>query len=270
MIAKTYSFGHLAKILGVSETTLSRWEANGKILKARRDHRGWRFYIESDFQKIFQSAGGRQFAPSFFSRIFNRLPLPYAIAGIGMLLLALNLFNLGQKVTYAYTNQTTTLFQTVNAGILDVVSASSSQAFAAVTVSFSAQSSSATLGGFRVEDARGSGAGWAVNLSGGDWKSGEEIEEMDYNGKGTDDDTGKLCLLVASGSILSNSGQSTSNITKGSLDCFSASTTSIDIYTAASSFGKGNYWIKEFTLEQYIPTSPTSGEYTTTIVLTIT
>ena len=199
----------------------------------------------------------------------RRIPVAYAVAGLAFLLITLNLFNLGQKVTQAFTNQTTTLFQTVNAGILDVVSASSSQAFGAVNYSFSAQSTTGNLGAFRVEDARGSGAGWVVNLSGNDWKSGEEIEEMDYNGLGSNDDTGKLCFLVSNGSILSNSGQDTTNITKGALDCFSASLTSIDIYTADSSYGKGNYWIKEFTLEQRIPTSPTSGEYTTTIVLTI-
>jgi len=201
--------------------------------------------------------------------LVKRIPLAYAVAAAFMLLMAFNLFGLGKKAIYAFTNQTTTLFQTVNAGILDVVSASSSQAFGAVNVSFSAQSTTGNLGAFRVEDARGSGAGWAVNLAGNDWKSGEEIEELDYNGLGLNDDTGKLCLVVASGSILSNSGQDTTNITKGALDCFSASLTSIDIYTADASFGKGNYWIKEFTLEQRIPTNPTSGEYTTTIVLTI-
>ncbi len=202
-------------------------------------------------------------------KLLGHLPLPYLIAGVGMMLMAFGLFNPGSNQSYAFTNQTATLFQTVNAGFLDIVSASSSQAFSAVTVSFSAQSTTGTLGGFRVEDARGSGAGWVVNLSGNDWKSGEEIAEMDYNGLGSNDDTGKLCLLVSLGSILSNSGQNTTNITKGTLDCFSASLTQIDVYTAASSFGKGNYWIKEFTLEQRVPTNPTSGGYTTTIVLTI-
>ena len=108
--------------------------------------------------------------------LVKRIPLAYAVAAAFMLLMAFNLFGLGKKAIYAFTNQTTTLFQTVNAGILDVVSASSSQAFGAVNVSFSAQSTTGNLGAFRVEDARGSGAGWAVNLAGNDWKSGEEIE----------------------------------------------------------------------------------------------
>ena len=78
-----------------------------------------------------------------------------------------------------------------------------------------------------------------------------------------------MCLVVASGAIQSIAGQGTTSITKGALDCFSASVSSIDIYTADSSFGKGDYWITDFSLQQYIPSNPTAQNLTTTVILTV-
>ena len=183
--------------------------------------------------------------------------------------MVINLIRLGGGGVWAYSNQTSTMFTTVSAGILDIVSASSSNSFTAVSVLFTSQSTTANLGAFRVSDARGSGAGWTVNLTGNDWKAGAEYMQLDYNGTGSNDNLGKMCFIVASGAIQSIAGQDTTSITKGGLDCFGADVSTIDVYTAAASFGKGDYWITDFTLSQYIPSNPTAQNLTTTIVLTV-
>ena len=42
----------VAEKLGVSPTTVARWEKVGKIRKSKRDWRGWRVYDESDVEQI--------------------------------------------------------------------------------------------------------------------------------------------------------------------------------------------------------------------------
>lgn len=194
-----------------------------------------------------------------------------SVIGIGavVLLMLYNLIHLGINAVVAYSNQTTTLFTTVSAGILDIVSASSSNSFTGTSVLFSSQSATANLGAFRVSDARGSGAGWGVNLAGNDWTAGTGIMQLDYNGTGATGNLGQMCLIATSGAISALSGgQGTTSITKGNTDCF-GNASPIDIYTAATSFGKGDYWVTDFTLSQYIPSNPTAQNLTTTIVLTV-
>lgn len=38
----------VAEIVGISAKTIVRWEKVGKVKKARRDWRGWRFYTDED------------------------------------------------------------------------------------------------------------------------------------------------------------------------------------------------------------------------------
>lgn len=49
---KIYRLVDLARRLDRDKTTLLRWEAEGKIPKARRDTRGWRYYTPEDFTLI--------------------------------------------------------------------------------------------------------------------------------------------------------------------------------------------------------------------------
>jgi DNA-binding transcriptional MerR regulator len=42
----------VAKILGVTPKTITRWEKTGKVKKSRRDWRGWRVYEEDDLLHI--------------------------------------------------------------------------------------------------------------------------------------------------------------------------------------------------------------------------
>jgi len=42
----------IAKILGVTPKTITRWEKTGKVRKSRRDWRGWRVYEKDDLVNI--------------------------------------------------------------------------------------------------------------------------------------------------------------------------------------------------------------------------
>jgi len=42
----------IAGRLGVTTKTIVRWEKSGKIGRAKRDWRGWRFYEKDDLKKL--------------------------------------------------------------------------------------------------------------------------------------------------------------------------------------------------------------------------
>ena len=42
----------IAKQLGVTTKTITRWEKAGKVKKAKRDWRGWRIYSDDDLQEL--------------------------------------------------------------------------------------------------------------------------------------------------------------------------------------------------------------------------
>lgn len=270
MLAGTYRLKDIVKQIDRDKSTLIRWEKQGLIPKAKRDSRGWRCYTQKEIKKIVKLAKETNYFQKSTDNSKVR-SLTYAGLAVAVLIMLFNLFNLGYQNILAYTNQTTTLYQTVTAGILDIVSASSSLSFdSSLNVSFSAQTATKTnFGAFRVSDARGSGAGWTVNLAGNDWKAGQDVMQLDYDGTGSNDNLGKLCVTnLASCSKTSIAGQDITNVTCGALDCFSATVSQIDLVTASTSYGKGDYWISDINLQQYIPSNPTATTYTTTIVLT--
>ncbi len=43
-----------AKMVGVTPKTIMRWEATGKVKKAKRDWRGWRFYDSDDIEGLIE------------------------------------------------------------------------------------------------------------------------------------------------------------------------------------------------------------------------
>ena len=49
---KRMTITEVAEIVGISAKTIVRWEKVGKVRKARRDWRGWRFYTEEDLVDI--------------------------------------------------------------------------------------------------------------------------------------------------------------------------------------------------------------------------
>ncbi len=42
----------VAERVGVSTRTITRWEATGKVEKAKRDWRGWRTYDHDDVEEL--------------------------------------------------------------------------------------------------------------------------------------------------------------------------------------------------------------------------
>ncbi len=42
----------VAERVGVSNRTIMRWEAAGKVAKAKRDYRGWRIYDHDDVEEL--------------------------------------------------------------------------------------------------------------------------------------------------------------------------------------------------------------------------
>ena len=273
MLQGKYRINDIAKQIDRDKTTIIRWENENLIPKAKRDSRGWRYYSERDVMRIVGLVKKTNYFQNLDALNENADKVKkISYVGMAMLLMVTvyNLFGLGFGRVLAFTNQTTTMFTTINAGILDIVSASSSNSFSAVNVAFSGQTSTAAdMGAFRVSDARGSGAGWTVNLACEGWKIGTGVEELDCdNDLGSDDERGIMCVIVDSAGVNLVAGQDTTNVDIGAEDCFSSDTSQIDLVTASSSFGKGDYWVTDFSLEQYIPSSPTSGSYTTTLVLT--
>ena len=41
-----------ADLIGVTAKTIMRWELAGKVEKAKRDWRGWRFYTQGDLENL--------------------------------------------------------------------------------------------------------------------------------------------------------------------------------------------------------------------------
>jgi len=265
----------IARRIDRDKTTIIRWENMGLIPKAKRDSRGWRYYSKrevDDIVKLVKNSNYFEEMPEKRKQKISKVSYIGMAAVVLYMLFHLVTLGIGgaNNAIRAYTNQTTTMYTTISAGILDIVSASSSASFSGTTVSFSAQTSSLSkFGAFRVQDARGSGAGWTVNLACNDWKDSNGDIHVDCDREGSDEDYGKMCLLVSSGAINSIAGQDDTNITKGALDCFGTSVSSIDLYTAASDYGKGDYWVTDFSMEQYIPSNPTAANLTTSLVLTV-
>ena len=42
----------VAKVLGVTTKTITRWEKAGKVKRAKRDWRGWRVYTDTELQEL--------------------------------------------------------------------------------------------------------------------------------------------------------------------------------------------------------------------------
>ena len=46
------SITEAAQQIGVTSKTIMRWEKSGKVKKAKRDWRGWRFYTAEDLKAL--------------------------------------------------------------------------------------------------------------------------------------------------------------------------------------------------------------------------
>ncbi|MEK7584677.1 MAG: MerR family transcriptional regulator [Patescibacteria group bacterium] len=280
MFDRTYRLIDIARQIDRDKSTIIRWEEMGLIPKALRDSRGWRYYSAADAKKIVQLAKDT----NYFRNVDKvtelnggtRPPrMVYIGTFIGILVILSQLFMTGLRYTRAANEE---VYATVSAGVLSILNSSSSGSFdAAVSVLFTSQTSALTdFGSIELSDARGSGAGWTLNMTATDWSEvnnsapGGRHNQLDYDSTGLDGNLGKMCVITTTGAIRSQAGQDTTSITKGTSDCYSAGVTTIDWYTAAGTFGQGQYWITDFDLEQFIPSSPTAQNLTSTITLTLT
>ncbi len=156
------------------------------------------------------------------------------------------------------------------------VTASSTQSFdSALTVLFNSQTSTiSNLGAINIFDDRITTPGWTLAISGQDWAqlnfggAGEHPNQLDYNGSGSDGNLGKLCPKPNNGTLYAQTG-STTGLSKGSNQCFSAGVSSINVVTATNGTGHGNYWLTDMPAEQFFPSNPTAQTYTTTIIFTL-
>lgn len=273
MLNGKYRIHDITQKIDRDKSTIIRWENQSLIPKAKRDSRGWRYYSKQEVEEIIRLVKETDYFQEreVISPTSKAKKISYSIVAGIVIFMALSLFNLNIFHVLADETQTTTIYTTVSGGILDVLSASSSASFdSAINFAFTAQTSTLTsLGAIQIQDARGTGAGWGLDFSSFDWKSGEDVMQLDIDGDGTGSNLGQMCLITDNGAISSAAGQDTTSVSKGSTACFTAVVTSIDMYDAASTFGKGQYWITDFSLGQYIPSNPTAQEYTTTIVFTI-
>ncbi|MBI3324729.1 MAG: MerR family transcriptional regulator [Candidatus Omnitrophica bacterium] len=52
MVDERLTITEIARELGVTTKTITRWEKAGKVKKAKRDWRGWRIYTPGDLQEL--------------------------------------------------------------------------------------------------------------------------------------------------------------------------------------------------------------------------
>ena len=52
MEGERLSITHVARELGVTSKTITRWEKAGKIRQAKRDWRGWRVYSAEELEQM--------------------------------------------------------------------------------------------------------------------------------------------------------------------------------------------------------------------------
>ena len=51
-MASRMTITEAAEVVGVTPKTIMRWEDGGKVQRARRDWRGWRFYEDGDVEAL--------------------------------------------------------------------------------------------------------------------------------------------------------------------------------------------------------------------------
>lgn len=172
--------------------------------------------------------------------------------------------------TYTRDSSTCNAFTTLNAtGAFDVYASSSASFDNSLAVLFTSQTSTMTkVGALKLVDDRGSTPGWTLNITGTDWKAGQDVMQLDYDGTGSDGNLGKMCVNPNAGTLYAEVG-STTGVSKGTQDCFSTGVSAIDVLTATNSNGHGTYWLTDASLSQFIPGNPTATVYTTTIIFTL-
>jgi|GEM_PF-2175227 len=167
-------------------------------------------------------------------------------------------------------SDSTTLSLKIATGSLSV-SAPESATLAETNFSFEGQTSSTNnpINNIQTTDARGSRAGWGINITPSDWSDSANPEKtIKYNGSG--DNEGHLSLDIPDiTEVTKLAGDEVSGMSMGIDDSFDATTSYIKLITAAPGSGSGQYDISGLNASQYIPGNQPMGDYVTNLVLTI-
>ncbi len=148
------------------------------------------------------------------------------------------------------------------------VAAPESATFTGTDFSFTGQTSgNNSIGNIQTTDARGNRAGWGINITASDWQdSSNPAKTMKYNGDGVSE--GQLALDVPEiTGVASLAGDGVTGMTMGQDAAFGAS--AIKLITAPAGYGSGQYDISGLNASQYIPGNQQTGDYVTTLTLTI-
>ncbi len=147
------------------------------------------------------------------------------------------------------------------------VAAPTNADFAGTSFSFAGQTSADNgIGTITATDARGSRAGWSINVSATDWSDGSK--SMKYNGDGSTN--GQLSLDIPTLSDITKiAGDDTNGLSVGTDDSFDSSVSSIKLVSASTGTGSGEYNISGLSANQFVPGNQPVGNYTTNLVLTI-
>lgn len=173
------------------------------------------------------------------------------------------LVNEGLTDYFYYNVYAEAMIKSASNGYMSVV-APNSVDFGTVPFSFLGQDIiDKSLGDISIHDSRIGSPGWSLDVSGADWISA--TSSMDYDGDGAN--TGQLTIDMSSATTTANSGN-LSGLSLGVTDSFSAATSTINILTAISGNGSGDYDISNIKLDQFIPAQQAVGSYTTTLVFT--
>jgi len=162
-------------------------------------------------------------------------------------------------------SDSTALTLAIDPGALSVA-APDAAAFVPTHFSFTGQTSAGnSIGAITTTDARGDRSGWGINVTASDWTDGTKV--IKHNGNGSTE--GQLSLDVPEiSSVAKIAGDTTTGMTMGTDATFSG-TTSIKLITAPSGTGSGQYNINGLNAAQFVPGSQPTGDYVTTLTLTI-
>lgn len=151
---------------------------------------------------------------------------------------------------------------TVTGGLLDITTPPAVDNFAPVTLNGTAQTTPATLGGFQVNDATGSGDGWKVTVQADQFT---EHDGTDYVPSGRTLDTSSLIMAAPAVALAGDTTSPAPEITAGEypIDAGSA----VTIASAATGTGMGMYDFTESALTLSIPTDTYANTYRSTVTV---
>lgn len=138
--------------------------------------------------------------------------------------------------------------------------------FQSVPFSFSSQTSAGNcLDALTLTSNSTGNAGWSLDMTAADWRSGSTGSTLDFDGDGST--TGQLTANLDTLSI--ESTDPINGIKPGTTASFSADIKTINIATAKGKNGNGTFTFKNIKFDQFVPGNQQGGGYKTILTFTI-